>query len=197
MKLIKKMLLVSSLGFLLSTFQANAADAATIYKVKSGDTLWKIGQRFGVSVNTLQKANNEWDNNLYVGQSLTIPSSITSAERTLLAKLVHAEAIGEPFAGKVAVATVVLNRVDSASFPNTISGVVYEKSYGYYAFSPVQNGQINNTPTSEDYRAVDEAIAFRGQGSGSLYFYNPSKTSSQWILSRPVTVRIGNHVFAK
>lgn len=197
MKLIKKMLLVSSLGFLLSTFQANAADAATIYKVKSGDTLWKIGQRFGVSVNTLQKANNEWDNNLYVGQSLTIPSSITSAERTLLAKLVHAEAIGEPFAGKVAVATVVLNRVDSASFPNTISGVVYEKSYGYYAFSPVQNGQINNTPTSEDYRAVDEAIGFRGQGSGSLYFYNPSKTSSQWILSRPVTVRIGNHVFAK
>lgn len=198
MKILKKLLLVSSLGMALSTFQVHSADAATTYTVKSGDTMWKISQRYGIPLVFLQKANNEWDNRLYIGQRLTIPTnSITAAERTLLAKLVHAEAGGEPFAGKVAVATVVLNRVDSSLFPNDVKSVIYQIDQGHYAFSPVQDGRINNTPTSEDYRAIDEAMAFRGQGNGSLYFYNPQKSTSEWIFSRPVTVRIGDHVFAK
>lgn len=196
MKIFKKMLLVASLGMTLSAFQVHSVDAATDYTVKPGDTMWKISQRYGVPLISLQKTNNEWDNNLYIGQRLTIPT-MTSAERTLLAQLVHAEAAGEPFSGKVAVATVVFNRVDSSLFPNDVKSVIYQIDQGHYAFSPVQDGRIHNTPTSEDYRAIDEAIAFRGQGNGSLYFYNPQKSTSEWIFSRPVTVRIGDHVFAK
>jgi N-acetylmuramoyl-L-alanine amidase len=114
-----------------------------------------------------------------------------------LARLVHAEAKGEPYAGKVAVATVVLNRVDHPDFPNTVKDVIYEVSGGSYAFTPVQNGTINKPADAESYRAVNEALAFRGLGNGSLYFYNPDKISSSWVLSRNVTLTIGNHVFAK
>ncbi|MDK8642964.1 cell wall hydrolase [Streptomyces albus] len=75
--------------------------------------------------------------------------------------------------------------------------VIYERSNGYYAFSPVQNGKIKNNPTTVEYRVVDEAVAYRGKGSRSLYFYNPKTAKSEWILIKEVTVRIGNHSFAK
>nr|WP_328701006.1 cell wall hydrolase [Aquibacillus kalidii] len=174
----------------------NGADAAT-YTVKSGDSMWKISNNMGVSLLTLQKLNPSARNYIYPGQRLTIPESITNSEKQLMAKLVHAEAKGESYAGKVAVATVILNRVDHSDFPNSVSGVVYQKSNGYYAFTPVQSGTINQTPDTESVRAVNEALAFRGQGSGSIYFYNPKTAKSDWILSRQVTVTIGNHRFAK
>ena len=185
------------LVILLSSFFGENTEAASLYTVKSGDTLWKISQQSGVPIGSIQIANNLKDNKLHVGQRLSLPEPITASERTLLAQLVFAEAQGEPYAGKVAVATVVLNRVDSDIFPNTIREVIYERSNGYYAFSPVQNGKINNNPTTIDYRAVDEAVANRGKGSGSLYFYNPQTAKSEWILTKEVTVRIGNHTFAK
>ncbi|MDE5055415.1 cell wall hydrolase [Niallia taxi] len=185
------------LVILLSSFFEVNTEAASLYTVKSGDTLWKISQQSGVPIGSIQIANNLKDNILNVGQRLSLPEPITASERTLLAQLVFAEAQGEPYAGKVAVATVVLNRVDSDLFPNTIREVIYERSNGYYAFSPVQNGKINNNPTIIDYRVVDEAVAYRGKGSGSLYFYNPQTAKSEWILTKEVTVRIGNHTFAK
>jgi len=185
------------LVILLSSFFEVNTEAASLYTVKSGDTLWKISQQSGVPIGSIQIANNLKDNILNVGQRLSLPEPITASERTLLAQLVFAEAQGEPYAGKVAVATVVLNRVDSDLFPNTIREVIYERSNGYYAFSPVQNGKINNNPTIIDYRVVDEAVAYRGKGSGSLYFYNPQTAKSEWILIKEVTVRIGNHSFAK
>lgn len=114
-----------------------------------------------------------------------------------MAKLVHAEAKGEPYAGKVAVATVILNRLDKNDFPNTIKDVIYERVGGHYAFSPVQNGAINQSAGSEAMKAVNEAIAFRGQGQGSLYFYNPKTSTSKWIFSTDTTVTIGKHRFAK
>ncbi|WP_244532533.1 cell wall hydrolase [Mesobacillus persicus] len=190
------MAMVASLT--LTAFLPNA-DAATQYTVKSGDTLWKIASKYGVSLNQLKQTNNRTSNLIYPGQRLTIPSvtGVTAAEKDLMARLVHAEAKGEPYAGKVAVATVVLNRVASKEFPNTVSGVVHEKANGYYAFTPVQNGEINKPADAEAKRAVNEALTFRGQGSGSLFFYNPKTASSEWIFSRQVTVVIGNHRFAK
>lgn len=111
----------------------------------------------------------------------------------LLARVVYGEARGEPYRGKVAVAAVVLNRVRSASFPNTMSGVVYQKG----AFSIVADGQINLTPDSDSIRAARDALNGVDPTSGCLYYYNPAKTTNQWMLSRPIMVRIGRHVFCK
>ncbi|KGA95779.1 peptidoglycan-binding protein [Alkalihalobacillus alcalophilus ATCC 27647 = CGMCC 1.3604] len=169
----------------------------TTHTVASGEFLYKIGQKYGVSVSAIKNANNKSSSMIMVGERLTIPESISASERDLLARLVMAESEGEPYAGKVAVATVVLNRVDHKDFPNTVRGVINEVSNGYYAFTPVQNGRINRPADNESIRAVDEALAFRGQGSGSLFFYNPKIATNQWIATRTETVRIGNHVFAK
>jgi N-acetylmuramoyl-L-alanine amidase len=194
-KLVKQLLLV-----IVATLAINPlyTFADSTYEVKEGDSLWAISNNFGISLNALRQVNNKYDHLIFPGQSLKIPSTISKEDKELLAKLIRAEAVGEPFAGKVAVATVVLNRVDSNLFPNTIKEVIYEVSPGgYYAFSPVQNGQINKPADEDSYRAVEEAIAFRGQGQGSIYFYNPVTAKSEWILSRQVTIQIGNHVFAK
>ena len=117
---------------------------------------------------------------------------IVSADHRLLAKLVYAEARGEPYKGQVAVAAVVLNRVRSASFPNTISGVIYQSG----AFSCVSNGSINNTPDSACIRAALEAMNGWDPTGGCLYYYNPKKTSDSWIRTRTVKTVIGNHSFA-
>ncbi|MRH43420.1 LysM peptidoglycan-binding domain-containing protein [Aquibacillus halophilus] len=192
----KKVLLAASLSisFMIAP---SVADAAS-YTVQKGDSFWTISNKYGVSLSGLLKTNNRTGSLLYAGETLSIPSSITNAEKELMARLVHAEAKGEPYAGKVAVATVILNRVDSSLFPNSVNGVIYERSAGgYYAFSPVQNGAINYTANAEAKRAVNEALAFRGQGAGSIYFYNPKTATSTWITSRKMTVTIGNHRFAK
>ncbi len=184
----------------LSAFTLNGTTeaATTTHKVQSGDTYWKIASKYGVTVNSLLKANNKSSSLLYAGTNIVIPnSSITAAEKDLMARLVRAEAVGEPYAGKVAVATVILNRVSSPDFPNTVKGVIYEKSSGYYAFTPVKNGTINRAADAASKKAVNEALAFRGQGNGSVFFYNPKTAVSKWIYSRPVTVTIGNHRFAR
>ncbi|PFP29564.1 MULTISPECIES: cell wall hydrolase [Bacillaceae] len=196
----KKLLIATGLILSMSAFTLNGTTeaATTTHKVQSGETYWKIAAKYGVTVNNLKKANNKTSNLLYAGSNLVIPnSSITAAEKDLMARLVRAEAVGEPYAGKVAVATVILNRVSSPDFPNTVKGVIYEKSNGYYAFTPVKNGTINKTADAASKRAVNEALAFRGQGNGSLFFYNPKTAVSKWVYSRPVTVTIGNHRFAK
>ncbi len=128
------------------------------------------------------------------GTSTTTSSStasITSSDHRLLSKLVYAEARGEPYKGQVAVAAVVLNRVRSSSFPNTISGVIYQKN----AFSCVPNGSINNTPDSSAIRAARDAMNGWDPTGGCLYFYNPRQTSDRWIRSRTVKTVIGNHSF--
>lgn len=173
------------------------AEASDTYTVKAGDSLYKIGQKYGVSYQDIQVVNNLTGTLIYPGQQLKIPASITATEKDLLARLVSAEAIGEPYAGKVAVATVVLNRMDHPEFPDTIREIIYQIDGGHYAFSPVANGSINRPADDESKKAVMEALAFQGQGNGSIYFYNPKTATSKWILSRQVTVQIGNHVFAK
>ncbi len=127
------------------------------------------------------------------GSSSSTSASIVSSDHRLLAKLVYAEARGESYKGQVAVAAVTLNRVASSSFPNTLSGVVYQSG----AYSCVSNGSINNTPDSTAIRAALEAMNGWDPTNGCLYYYNPRLTSDKWIKSRPVVTVIGNHNFAK
>ncbi len=197
MKNLKKLLVVSTIALSLFGFNTQSK-AASNHVVKSGETYWIIAKNFGVSANSIKSANKATSNMLYTGQTLTIPAStISAADKELMARLVSAEAKGEPYAGKVAVATVILNRLDNADFPDTIKAVIYQKDSGYYAFTPVQNGTIINAADAESKKAVTEAIASRGLSKGSLYFYNPKTSTSDWILSRKVTTKIGNHTFAK
>ena len=119
-------------------------------------------------------------------------ATIVSADHRLLAKLVYAEARGEPYKGQVAVAAVVLNRVRSASFPNTISGVIYQRN----AFTCVNNGSINNTPDSSCIRAALDALNGWDPTGGCLYYYNPKTATDDWIRTRTVQTVIGRHSFA-
>ena len=119
-------------------------------------------------------------------------AAIISSDHRLLSKLVYAEARGESYKGQVAVAAVVLNRVASSEFPNTISGVVYQSN----AFTCVSNGSINNTPDSNAIRAALDALNGWDPTGGCLYYYNPAKTNDQWIRTLTVVTVIGNHHFA-
>ena len=110
----------------------------------------------------------------------------------LLAKCVYSEARGEPYEGQVAVAAVVLNRVESPEFPNTISEVIYQP----WAFTAVHDGQINLEPDSTAYSAAKDAMNGWDPTYGCLYYYNPATATSSWICTRTTVVTIGRHVFA-
>ncbi|WP_242952038.1 MULTISPECIES: spore cortex-lytic enzyme [Carboxydocella] len=112
---------------------------------------------------------------------------------TLLARLVQAEAGGEPYEGQVAVAAVVLNRVASPLFPNTIADVIFQP----LAFESVSNGLINRPPSATALQAARDALNGYDPTQGALFFWNPSKPVSSWIWSRPIIRRIGDHVFAR
>lgn len=120
-------------------------------------------------------------------------STSNSSNVTLLAKLIYGESRGEPYTGQVAVGAVVLNRVKSSSFPNTMSGVIYQKG----AFDAVSDGQINLNPDSTAKKAAQDAINGWDPSYGSIYYFNPSTATNKWIWSRPHTVTIGKHRFCK
>ncbi len=117
----------------------------------------------------------------------------TSNDVYLLAKVIAAEARGESYTGQVAVGAVVLNRVEHSSFPDSISGVVYQSG----AFSCVTDSNWKVEPTDTAKKAARDAINGWDPSGGAIYYYNPAKTSNQWIRSRPVIVTIGSHVFCK
>ena len=119
----------------------------------------------------------------------------SSSDRQLLARAVNGEARGEPYEGQVAVAAVILNRVRHSSFPNTISGVIYQPG----AFTAVADGQIN-VPISEGstvYKACSDAINGWDPSGGAIYYFNPDTATNSWIWSRPLIVKIGKHRFCK
>ncbi len=120
-------------------------------------------------------------------------NSTTTSDLNLLARVVYGEARGEPYAGQVAVAAVVLNRVRSSSFPNTISGVVYQSG----AFTAVSDGQINLTPNTTAYNAARDALNGWDPSGGAIYYFNPNTATNAWIWSRPHIVTIGKHRFCK
>mgnify|MGYP001093871846 FL=1 len=130
---------------------------------------------------------------IYTSSSSSSSSSNNSSNLNLLARLVYGEARGEPYTGQVAVAAVVLNRVKSSSFPNTVSGVIYQAG----AFSVVSDGQINLTPNQTAYNAARDALNGWDPSYGSIYYFNPNTATSSWIWSRPHVITIGNHRFCK
>ena len=130
---------------------------------------------------------------LSTGNATGSSSGYSSSDEYLLAKCVYAEARGEPYVGQVAVAAVVLNRVKSASFPNTIAGVIYQP----WAFTAVNDGQINLSPNATAIKAAKDALNGWDPTNGCLYYYNPSTATSKWIWSRTVMLSIGKHNFAK
>lgn len=120
-------------------------------------------------------------------------NSLTSSDLNLLARCVYSEARGEPYTGQVAVAAVVLNRVKSSKFPNSISGVIYQP----LAFTAVADGQINLAPNDAALKAANAALGGYDPTNGCLYYYNPATATSKWIWSLTVELKIGRHSFAR
>lgn len=208
----KTFIVACAATFLFIGSQAHTAEAVTKYRVVKGDSLWKLANQNGISIDDIKQENNRIHNVIYTGEILQIPDqlkkddkgperkdtkkakvSISSKEKNLLARLVEAEAKGEPYEGKVAVATVVLNRVDSSLFPDTITDVIHQKR----AFTPVQNGEIKKPASDEAKEAVEEALTRDDRLQDSIFFYNPDIATDKWIRTRDVVLTIDNHVFAK
>lgn len=215
----KKLVVACVATFAFIGLQISTVEAITETPVVKGDTLLELGQQYGITVDdTKQKDNNRHDDWIYIEEMLqnydkpnvlatqsTEPEkelekpavSISNKEKDLFARLVEAEAKGESYKGKVAVATVVLNRVDSPQFPNKITKVIKQVVGNSYAFSPVQNGEISKPASDEAKRAVAEALTRKDRLNGSIYFYNPEIATDDWIRTRNVVKTIDNHVFAK
>ena len=133
---------------------------------------------------------------LYLGLGSGGSSSVggySSSDVYLLARIIGAEARGESYVGQVAVGAVVLNRVRHSSFPDSIAGVVYQSG----AFSAVRDSNWNVPPNDTAKKAARDAINGWDPTGGAIYYYNPAKTSNQWIRTRPVVTTIGRHVFCK
>lgn len=120
----------------------------------------------------------------------TIPSA-TQANINLLARIISAEARGEPYEGQVAVGAVVLNRIEHPSFPDSLSGVIYQPG----AFTAITDGQFNEPVADSSYKAARDALNGWDPSGGAIYYYAPAKTSNKWIRSRPVIKTIGTHLF--
>ncbi len=185
-----------------------------VHVVRPGETLWIISRLYNTTVHSIAGANHITNVNLIeVGDRLVVPDpsapapapqqplpsrggfEFSAADLDLFARLVHAEAAGEPYTGQVAVAATVLNRIKSTRYPDTLRAVIYQIESGYYQYSPVLDGRINLPAGDSARRAVRDAIAGQDPSLGATGFYNPRKTSNLWVRQQPVTTVIGNHVF--
>ena len=128
------------------------------------------------------------------GNSNNYPSSgnYSSSDLYLMAKAIYAEGRGESYTGQVAIGAVIMNRLKSPDFPNTISGIIYQKG----AFTAVADGQINLEPNQTAYNAARDAMNGWDPTYGAIYYYNPAKATSAWIFTRQTVTTIGKHVFA-
>lgn len=117
----------------------------------------------------------------------------SDSDYRLMARMISAEARGEPYSGQVAVGAVILNRVKHPSFPDSISGVLYQPG----AFTAITDGQFNQPVADSAYKAAKEALSGSDPSGGAIYYYAPAKTSNKWMLSRPVIKQIGSHIFCR
>ncbi|WP_028550486.1 spore cortex-lytic enzyme [Paenibacillus sp. UNC451MF] len=131
------------------------------------------------------------------GQTTNLPATnhlgLSEQDLNLMANAVYGESRGEPYIGQVAVAAVILNRVKSASFPNTVSGVIFQPG----AFTAVADGQIWLTPNENAKKAVRDALNGNDPSGGCIYYFNPETATSKWIWTRPQIKQIGKHIFCK
>ena len=163
-----------------------------IYGTQTQKAVRYFQSKNGLTVDGIAGKNTLAAMGIYSSSNSNSNSSY-STNLNLLARLVHGEARGEPYIGKVAVAAVVLNRVKSSSFPNTVAGVVYQKG----AFDAVSDGQINMSPDSTSKKAAQDALNGWDPSYGAIYYFNPNTATNKWIWSRPMTVTIENHRFCK
>ncbi len=226
-KIVALVLMVCAMGFCVSSAvvpqQAETAYAAVIQQGNTGSTVKTMQRKlknwgyykgsidgiFGAqtkqAVKNFQKKNGLKVDGIVGPKTLAAlgmssassssnnSSSYSDADVQLLARLIYGEARGESYVGQVAVGAVVMNRIRSSSFPNTMSGVIYQR----YAFTAVDDGQINLTPNATARKAALDAMNGWDPTYGAIYYYNPVTATSSWIFSRPTTITIGNHVFAK
>lgn len=215
----KKLILAIALIFAVNLFiiaLAQSADAALYKRGSSGATVTQIqtrlkswgyynytidgiyGSRTENAVKYFQRKNGlivdgqAGDKTLaamgiYEQQS----TSANNGDVYLLARLISAEARGEPYVGQVAVGAVVINRIDHPSFPNSLSGVIYQSG----AFSCLDDGQFNQPISDSAFRAAREALNGSDPSGGAIYYFNPATATSSWIWSRPLLTVIGNHRF--
>ena len=157
-----------------------------------------FGSRTEAAVKAFQKRNGLTADGL-AGPATLTAMGISAGEATqssagdvaLLARLISAEARGEPYSGQVAVGAVVLNRMKHPSFPSTMSGVIYQSG----AFSCIADGQFNQPVADSAYRAARDALNGSDPSGGAIYYFNPATATSKWIWSRPLIVVIGKHRF--
>lgn len=186
---------------------------AQVYTVKSGDTLYGIAKDHKLGLSSLRTANGKWDDLIVPGQTLLLPgikstqaSTDASASKTvipytakevdLLARLITAETTGEPYDAMVGVGAVVVNRVQSSDWPNSITNVINQVINGYYQFTPVKNCSINNKPSDAALKAAWAALYGSDTSKGAQFYFDDNSTN-QWMWSRPLTTKIGSMVFVK
>lgn len=216
----KKLVLAVALIFAVNIFiiaLAQSADAALYKRGSSGATVTEIqtrlkrwgyynytidgiyGSRTENAVKYFQRTNGlaadgQAGNKTLAAMGIYEGSgggSASDSDVYLLARLISAEARGEPYTGQVAVGAVVLNRIDHPSFPNSLSGVIYQSG----AFSCLYDGQFNQPVSESAYRAAREALNGSDPTGGAIYYFNPATATSAWIWSRPLLVVIGSHRF--
>ena len=164
-----------------------------IYGSLTVSAVKKFQQKNGLAVDGIAGTKTLTAMGITSGSSSSGSSSNNSSNLNLLARVINGEARGEPYTGQVAVGAVILNRVKSSKFPNTISGVVYQSG----AFDAVADGQVNLNPDSTAKKAAQDALNGWDPSYGAIYYFNPSTATNKWIWSRPLTVTIGKHRFCK
>ena len=165
-----------------------------IYGSKTQSAVRYFQSKNGLTVDGIAGKNTLAAMGIYSSSSSSSGSSSNNSnDLNLLSRLVYGESRGEPYTGQVAVAAVVLNRVKSSSFPNSVAGVIYQSG----AFDAVSDGQINLSPNSTAKKAAQDALNGWDPSYGAIYYFNPSTATNKWIWSRPMTVTIGKHRFCK
>lgn len=214
-----KKTLVSGTVFLMLATGVNPVTAEVLHNIKPGESLYRIAVNNKMTVNELKQANGLKNDLIYAGTKLALPEQpqpsmqaapvaqatpapqategqqpwISGRDVDLLARLISAEASGEPFSGQVAVAAVILNRMQDAKFPATVAGNVFKSN----EFESVSNGLIwQRSPSEEAYKAAEAAIKGWDPTYGCKFFFNPAKVHGySWVWTRKIVERIGNHVF--
>lgn len=164
-----------------------------IYGSKTYEAVKKFQRKNGLTVDGIAGDKTLGALGIQSTSNNTSSSQNNNSNLYLLSKLVHAEARGEEYRGKVAVAATVLNRVSHPSFPSTVAGVIYQSG----AYTCVSDGQINLEPDEESKKAAQDAINGWDPTSGCIYYFNPNTATSSWIWSRPQVITIGKHIFCK
>ncbi len=174
-------------------FSVGAADG--IYGLKTENAVIRYQQTYGLRIDGI--AGRQTQTKLF-GSAASRGTSYSSTDLYWLSRIIHAEAEAESYTGKVAVGNVILNRVKSSSFPNTVKGVIFEYYKGIPQFSPVADGTIYNNPNSDSIKAAKAAFSGTNVVGNSTYFFNPDKSEGTWIVkNKSMEKRIGNHVFYK